>query len=529
MLVFGPAVVLLARSCAGLLLVLTLLVALGACGRDEGDSTAGYQSSGTSGQTGDGSGERGSSDAAELTVMSFNVWYGGIAVDDSQVPAAIREAGADIVGLQEPEGNLRKIAAETGLPYVDDSLHIISRYPLFAVDRDGIRLAYVALDPGHVVAITNVHLTSTPYGPRYVSDGKSVEQVIELERGLRLPEIKPYLDPLSELSDAGTPVFVTGDMNAPSHLDWTEETTESREQVKFPVAWPVSKALADAGFQDSYREAHPDPVADPGITWTPGTPPPIVREGELLDRIDFVMESGPARTVDSRLVGEEGGPDVEVGVSPWPSDHRAVASTFEVEPAPTPALVSAEPRAVERGERLIVRFAQSDRKNGRMVGLLPSGSDDEPLQTLPIYKGYDHLTAMFGTTELEPGKYRAALLNADGSIAATSPFWVQDENAVPQVEVADSSLAPDEPVKVSWSNAPGNKLDWIGIFKAGDPDLYNYFGFLYAGARPEGEITFGGGDLGGELQPGSYEAKLLMDDGYAVLASAPFEVTGRTR
>ncbi len=522
MLVFGPAVVAAARSFAGLLLFVALLLALGACGGEDRGS-GGDQPKDTGGQTGVAGGETGSAETVELTVMSFNVWYGGIAVDSSQVGAAIREAEADIVGVQEPEGNLREIAAEAGLPYVDDSLHLISRYPLFAVDRDGIRLAYVSLAPGRVAAVTNVHLTSTPYGPRLVSNGGTAEEVVELEQGLRLPEIEPYLEPLSGLSEAGVPTFLTGDMNAPSHLDWTAETSAARDQVKFPVDWPVSKAMDDAGFRDSYREAHPDPVADPGITWTAGTPPPIVREGELLDRIDFVMARGPTETLESRLVGEQGGPDVEVGVSPWPSDHRAVASTFEVEPAPGPALVSAEPRAVERGERVVVRYSQPDRQNGRKVGVLPSGSDDEPIQTVPIYSGYDHLTVMFGTTELQPGKYRAALLEPDGSIAATSPFWVQEENAVPGIEVTNDNLAPGDPVEISWGNAPGNKLDWIGIYKAEDPDLYNYFGFAYVGAKPEGEMEFDVSDLG-ELEPGRYEAKLMMDDGYAMLATDTFVV-----
>ena len=48
--------------------------------------------------------------AQPLTVMTFNVWYGGVQVDFSRIGAAIRRADADIVGVQEPEGNLRAIA-----------------------------------------------------------------------------------------------------------------------------------------------------------------------------------------------------------------------------------------------------------------------------------------------------------------------------------------------------------------------------------------------------------------------------------
>ena len=45
--------------------------------------------------------------AEPLTVMTFNVWYGGVQVDFDQIGRAIREADADVVGVQEPEGNLR--------------------------------------------------------------------------------------------------------------------------------------------------------------------------------------------------------------------------------------------------------------------------------------------------------------------------------------------------------------------------------------------------------------------------------------
>jgi endonuclease/exonuclease/phosphatase family metal-dependent hydrolase len=184
-----------------------------------------------------------------VTVMTFNVWYGGVQVDFPAIGQAIRAADADIVGVQEPEGRLRRIARSAGLPYVDETLHLISRYPLFAADVGGVRVAYAAVDLDHVVAIANVHLTATPYGPEWIRDGRSAAAVLKLERETRLPEIKPYLRPLAALARRGVPVFLTGDMNSPSHLDWPS------------LEWPVSKALADAGFRDSYRDVHPDPVA----------------------------------------------------------------------------------------------------------------------------------------------------------------------------------------------------------------------------------------------------------------------------
>ncbi|RLT51005.1 MAG: hypothetical protein DWI68_04480, partial [Chloroflexi bacterium] len=45
-----------------------------------------------------------------LRVMSFNIWLGGELVDLGKVVEAIKLSGADVVGLQESEGNARRIA-----------------------------------------------------------------------------------------------------------------------------------------------------------------------------------------------------------------------------------------------------------------------------------------------------------------------------------------------------------------------------------------------------------------------------------
>jgi hypothetical protein len=438
--------------------------------------------------------------------MTFNVWYGGVQVDFPQIGTAIRRADADIVGLQEPEGNIRAIARSAGLPYVDESLHLISRYPLYAAERGGVRFAYAAIHPRKVVAITNVHLLSSPYGPELQRDGKSRKAVLKNERVTRLSGIKPYLRPLARLSDAGIPTFLTGDFNTPSHLDE-------------PFPWPVSRALTGAGFRDSYRDAHPDPVARPGFTWTAGTPPPRIRKEETVDRIDWVIARGPSTTVASSLVGELGGPDVDIGLERWGSDHRAVASTFDVQAADAPALVDTDQRVVRRGERLTIRYASH---RGRRIGILPLHGD-RPIVTLPIYDASDHQAGFFGTSSLRPGAYRAALLNGKGGVEATSRFWVLPRGARPRIRSAQSVYAPGETIRLSWRNAPGNKFDWVGVFPGGPLDVYNYLGFSYIGALPNGHLAMTQADLG-KLGPGRYTAGLFLDDGYSVLARTSFRV-----
>jgi endonuclease/exonuclease/phosphatase family metal-dependent hydrolase len=461
--------------------------------------------------------------SVELRVMSFNIWYGGVSVDFGQIAAAIRAADADIVGVQEPEGNLRRLADAAGLPYVDESLHLISRFPLFAVERGGVRFAYAEVARDRVVAVENMHLTCCPYGPNLVKAGKPAEDVIALERRVRLPEAEEYVDALAPLIDDDVPLFVTGDFNSPSHLDWTAEATEARD-LPYPLEWPASKAFADAGFRDSYRDAHPDPAAEPGLTWTAGQPPPRMRPSETNDRIDWVLAAGPSVTLSSGVVGEQGGPDVEVGVSPWGSDHRAVVSSFAAEPAPAPYLVSAEPRVVEAGGRVTLRYTLAGGGPGRTVGIV-AGRDPagKPEQTIPIYDASDHIAPMLGTAGLAPGRYSAVLLDGDGGVLASSEFWIAARDAQPAIETTRASFAPGEPVGVRWQDAPANKLDYVAIFKAADPSVYGYLGFLYTGARPEGTLEFTKADTG-RLAPGRYVARLMLDDGYSVLAGAPFTV-----
>ena len=45
---------------------------------------------------------------------------------------------------------------------------------------------------------------------------------------------------------------------------------------------------------------------------------------------------------------------------------------------------------------------------------------------------------------------------------------VQNNHTAPTVNVEKQSYAPGEDIKVSFSNGPGNKDDWIGVYNAGE-------------------------------------------------------------
>lgn len=94
----------------------------------------------------------------------------------------------------------------------------------------------------------------------------------------------------------------------------------------------MTRAAETAGLRDSYREAHPDPVREPGHTWSPIH---IRHENDVTrpepqDRIDYVLHNGRGlEVVDSRTV-VTGVPRAwpDVADNDWPSDHAAVLTTF---------------------------------------------------------------------------------------------------------------------------------------------------------------------------------------------------------
>ncbi|WP_330350392.1 HAD-IA family hydrolase [Streptomyces sp. NBC_00582] len=264
---------------------------------------------------------------ARLRVMTWNLWYGGTKVHDHRAKQlkVITETEVDVVGLQETYGAAAEELAEAlGWHHhrAGDNLGVISRHPITAALGDpevgfygaaGVRLDVA----GTEVDVWTVHLDYTPYGPyKAAFDGLPAAELIAHEE-VRLAQMKDALGRL----DPALPVVLVGDFNSPSHLDRPD------------VEWPVTGAAERAGLADSYREAHPDPVRDPGHTWSPvhaehedgsGRPEPQ-------DRIDFVLHRGGLRVLDSRTyVSGDPRPWPDVEDNDWPSDHAAVITTFAV-------------------------------------------------------------------------------------------------------------------------------------------------------------------------------------------------------
>ena len=477
--------------------------------------------------------------------MSQNIFYGGddydLATGDwcpvaDGCPSALRKlariiraSGADVVGLQEAERNTKALARLLGW-HADPRAQVISRFPLLRpVGGQGL-YTFVEPVPGRIVAVANTHLPSTPYGPYKVQLGKSRAKVMAIERRLRVAALDHVLRVLPRLAARGIPVFLTGDFNSPSHLDWTRAVADVRADVPYPVRWPASAALAGAGFVDSYRSVHPDPVADPGFTWTPGGPEG--RAQDVFDRIDWVLSAGPAAAVSSRLVGETGNPQVDVATpGRFPTDHRGVVSTFDVAPLEAPPSVSPSERRVivGAGSRLRVRFHGTGGA-GEVVALVTrSGADGQPVVARST-GGRTSGGVSLPTSRLSAGRYRVVLRDTTtGETSAQSPIWVYERDTRARMTTNAEVYRPGQRVTVSWDRAPGQHLDWIGLYRCHRTcDVPgSYLAYRYTRTRIEGSLTLSDAVAPGEgappwpLPPGQYVARLLVDDSYRVVAQTP--------
>jgi hypothetical protein len=442
------------------------------------------------------------------------------------VARAIRASGADVVGIEEGGGEIPQIARALHWRYYDIRMQIVSRLPLVDPPGGNGLYTYVEVSPGRVVAMENVHLPSAPYGPVWVKHGKTAAQVIAMEKRVRLPAIQPDLAAARTLHARGIPVFLTGDFNSPSFRDWTKATVGTRPYLRYPLRWPVSAAVEAAGFTDSFRAVHPNPVKVPGLTWpTHRTIPGVDRFlGEPKDRIDFVFSQG-ATPVASAIVGEPHAPGTSATVAPWPSDHRLVSSTFRVRGATPAALVTVPHRLVRTGDAVPVSFHAAGAVAAVAIERIHGGAGTVVARR-SVAGGPGIGTVGFSSAGWGAGAYAAVLLAPDGRVRSRFPFWVAEPGAPPVVRATKRVFAVGEPIGVTVKDAPGDRWDWLGIYHRGaNPLVASYLLWRYTHSAIDGTFTLRpSGIFAVPLTPGRYSVYLLRDDLYVKIAGAGFSV-----
>jgi endonuclease/exonuclease/phosphatase (EEP) superfamily protein YafD len=326
----------------------------------------------------------------QYTILTFNVEYEAENYSPGEVVELIESLGADIAVLNEAhprEGavtdhadHTSKIADALSLAginhvYSHDWAVIASTLPIVQPYRDAnivstdiasnkyIKTAALIDDKFYMIS---VHLTDYPYQPFQLAhipycadtcqrnicsrpykwgenvassvntvssarinphDCKAEEEMIAAAQSARGAEIDDLITAIEFLRAIGKPIFLAGDFNEPSHLDWSNAAVVAGQQPVV-VRFPASSRLAAAGMTDLFRAVHPDPVTNPGYTWPAR---PLTAEeladassGQVqeqistpTDRIDFIYGRGCRATAANVVV--------------TPSDHNAVVAEVELE------------------------------------------------------------------------------------------------------------------------------------------------------------------------------------------------------
>ncbi len=289
-------------------------------------------------------------DNPTLKVLEWNIWHGG---HDKSLPSdgrpsiieVIKTSEADIVLLIETYGSAPIISDSTNLDYhlISSNLSIYSRFPITkklafpdsisSFNFGGVEIMAFDSIPIAIFDTWLNYLPDTRLAPTHLPE----DSIIAWEnKGTRDNEVFRIINSIKSYigNSENVPVILGGDLNSHSHLDWTAATKDTFNHGGAVVNWTVSKALSDAGFKDSFRETHPDPLKDLGKTWISGMDKNNNFGYTKEDRIDYIYYKGDIlKPVNSESFVCPPGETLVFRNKKimYPSDHGFVLTTFEIE------------------------------------------------------------------------------------------------------------------------------------------------------------------------------------------------------
>ena len=281
----------------------------------------------------------------ELKVLLWNVWHAGHSKAYPEkgcegTKGILKQSDADVILMIETYGCSNQVADHLGYYHrlISDNLSIYSRYPIvktytFPDSISTFNFGGVELDMnGKRVRVFDTWLHYLP-DERLTPTEKSEQEILAWDdEGTRDEEVRRILSVLKPfLAEADSiPVIMGGDFNSHSHLDWTEATKDMYNHGGAVVNWTVSKEMEKAGLKDSFREMHPDPTKELGVTW-------YWSDGDVkdrMDRIDYIYYIGKKlRATKSETYNADlpGTLDFKGKKFFYASDHGFVFTTFALD------------------------------------------------------------------------------------------------------------------------------------------------------------------------------------------------------
>ena len=266
----------------------------------------------------------------KLSILSFNVFQEGTRFPNGfeYIADNIAHIQPDIVSFAEVRNYnntdfiARMIEAlqQRGLTYYGKkglSTGVISRYPIEeqfflcpwkSESDDGSATRVKIRIKGQEIVLYALHL-DWRYCSYYLPRGFHSSQWIPIDRKVTDPEelledsrksnrdeiLRKVIEDASLQKKKGALIFIAGDFNEPSHLDWQHDTRDLYAHHGVVVDWECSALLKEQGYMDSFRQIYPDSVTFPGFTY-PAFDKPIdlthfewdPAKGSDNERIDFI-------------------------------------------------------------------------------------------------------------------------------------------------------------------------------------------------------------------------------------------------
>ena len=268
--------------------------------------------------------------ATELSVMVWNTEHYGwwtrsaseCALIESNMFAVVRAVKPDVLIVVETYGSFdrfRKALPEYDARQFGSCNSVFSMHPIvatydtyrektlygctngwnYAGETGPFHFAVAELSvAGRHVRVCPLAMNWQPYATS-LPDDLDADGLLAAEAGPQrnggTPRPQAIVDILASVRSllnetARIPLVIGGDFNSHSHLDWTERTAHHFGHNGRIVPWPVSRSMAEAGFVDTYRALHPDPVSNYGTTFmrsNPGAP-----KTACYARIDYIYSKG---------------------------------------------------------------------------------------------------------------------------------------------------------------------------------------------------------------------------------------------
>lgn len=298
----------------------------------------------------------------ELRVLTINVlnslendnwndttWSGDGKSRSQQIASIVKQVDANIVCLQEYLHNDRSLAIEleriTSKKWYykanPRNCAVLSVFPIL-VHKD-IFFQPLQVRDDLVVSVSSGHFHVGEYLPSELRKEGDVaaacRKVFDENHNGYWNHILDEIRVDTKRHQYNSSLLCVGDFNEPSHFDYTKRAYDKGFAEGYDLVGLTSQYMVDTlGFKDAYHEhrkmQNKNECELRGFTYAPTT---WYYKKQYADhRIDFIYYRSPhLKLKEAMIVGETPthtieGDYVDIQINPWPTDHRATLSVFEI-------------------------------------------------------------------------------------------------------------------------------------------------------------------------------------------------------